>query len=131
MKSVFIAGSRKFFDDIEKSVLVLKNNNINVATAGKWDKTQKDTPKSEKSALLKAFKEIDRSDIVYIYAVKGHIGKTVAMEIAYAYARKKELIALHEIEDFSVQALIYKIMNLNELIEYCELECSEKQYLYR
>ncbi|NOQ37427.1 hypothetical protein GQ472_00935 [archaeon] len=120
MKSVFLAGSRKFFDDIEKSVLVLKNNNINVATAGKWDNTQEDSLESEKSALLRAFKEIDRSDIVYIYAVEGHIGKTVAMEIAYAYARKKELIALHEIEDFSAQALISKVIDISELVEYCK-----------
>jgi len=120
MKSVFIVGSRKFYDEIEKLVQQLKDNNIKVATAGEWNNKQKDTLESEKTALLNAFQKIDRLDICYIYSKDGYIGKTVAMEIAYAYSRKKELISSYQIEEFSAQALISKIMDSGELIRHCK-----------
>ena len=120
MKSVYIGGSRKFFNELEKLVQILNNVDIKVATAGKWDKNQKDTFESEKNALLRAFKEIDDADITYIFASKGYIGKTVAMEIAYAFARNKEIISSNEIEEFSARALISKIVSPEKLIEYCK-----------
>ena len=125
MKSVFIAGSRKFFEEIEKLVQQLKENRIKVATAGKWENSQKDTLESEKIALLNAFQKIDEFDICYIYSKEGYIGKTVAMEIAYAYAKKKELISSHKIEEFSAQALISKIMDSEELIKHCKRASSD------
>ena len=125
MKSVFITGSRKFYEEIEKLVQRLRNNQIKVATAGKWDNTQKDTLESEKTALLNAFQKIDEFDVVYIYSKNGYIGKTVAMEIAYAYAKNKELISSHKIDEFSAQALVSKIMNTEELIEFCKRASSD------
>ena len=125
MKSVFIAGSRKFYEEIEKLVQRLKHNKIKVATAGKWDNKQKDTLESEKTALLNAFQKIDEFDICYIYSQDGYVGKTVAMEIAYAYAKGKELISSHKIEEFSAQALISKIMNSEELIKHCKRASSD------
>jgi len=118
MKSVFIVGSRKFFDDVQKFAEELKNNGIKATTAGKWDKAKDDTLGTEKTALLKAFEKIDKSDVVYIVAHGGYVGKSGVMEIAYAYARNKELISSHKIEELSAQALITKIMTLKELIKY-------------
>jgi hypothetical protein len=120
MKSVFIAGSRKFYEEIESLVKQFQDNKIKVSTAGEWDSTQKDTLENEKRALLNAFQKINESEICYIYSKEGYIGKTVAMEIAYAYAKKKELISSCEIEELSAQALISKIMNSKELIKHCK-----------
>jgi hypothetical protein len=41
---------------------------------------------SEKEALLSAFNRIKELDIFYIYSKNGYVGKTGAMEIAFAYA---------------------------------------------
>jgi len=120
MKSVYIAGSRKFYDEIELLLKKLKDNGIKVSTAGKWNSNNIDTLKSEKKALLTAFNRIDSSDIVYIYAKDGYIGKTVALEIGYSYAKKKEIISLSKIEEFSAQALIDKVMDENGLVKYCK-----------
>ena len=119
MKSVFIVGSRKFYEEINELVQQLRDNQIKVATAGKWDKTQEDTFESEKRALFIAFQRIDEFDLIYIYSKNGYIGKTVAMETAYAYAKNKELISSHKIDEFSTQALISQIVNADELIEFC------------
>ncbi len=120
MKSVYIAGSRKFHDDIEKLVQYLRDYKINATNAVKWDRTQRDTMDSEKHALLDAFRKIDEFDICYIYARDGYIGRTVAMEISYAYSRKKELISSHKIEELSAQALITRVMSPEELIRHCK-----------
>jgi len=120
MKSVFVAGSRKFYEEIERLIEKLKENKIRVEKAGKSENTEEDTLESEKIALLNAFKKIDDFDILYVYSDNGYIGKTVAMEIAYAYARNKEIISSQELEEFSAQALISKIMNSDELIKYCK-----------
>ncbi len=119
MKSVFIAGSRKFYIEIENLVQKLENKNIKVAAAGKWNKGQEDTPESEKNALLNAFKKIDEFDIVYVFSKDGYVGKTVAMEIAYAYARNKIIISSHEIEEMSANVLIKNISSPDNLIEFC------------
>jgi len=117
MKSVFIAGSRKFSKDIERLVELCKENTIRGTTAGKI-LNQEDTSESEKSALLRAFQRIDNSDILYITANAGYTGKTVTLEVAYAFARNKEIISSETIEDLSTRALVSKVMKPEELIEH-------------
>ena len=120
MKSVYIAGSRKFYDEIEELVETLQAKGVKAETVGKWDKAEKDTLESEKAALLRAFERINDFDLVYVYSKEGYIGKTVAMEIAYAYARGKEIISLEEVKELSAQGLVNKIMDEEELVIYCK-----------
>ncbi len=120
MKSIFIASSRKFQTEVNALIKKLIQSQIKVFTAGKWNKSQKDTPQSEKKALITAFKTIDNSDILYIYAKKGYIGKTVAMEIAYAYSKNKTIISSEKIDELSAQALVHKIISHDELMKYCK-----------
>ena len=115
MKSVFIAGSRKFFEEIDQLVRLLKQNGIVVATAEK----QKDDQENERAALFRAFQRIDRADIVYVLAKGGYIGNTVAMEIAYAHAKNKEIISSEPIAEQSAIALISSIMKLEKFVEHC------------
>lgn len=117
MKSVFIAGSRRFSEDIKRLVELCKENEIKTTTAGKI-LNQEDTLESEKSALLRAFQRIDDSDILYIMANAGYTGKTVTLEVAYAFARNKEIISSEIIEDFSTRALVHKVMKPKILVEY-------------
>lgn len=119
MKSVFVAGSRKFFDEIEILVGNMRKKHIPVSTAGTWDKAKPDTFASEKKALLLAFRQINKGDILYVYARKGYIGKTVAMEIGYAFSQKKEIISSEEIGDFSARALVSRVVRPERLIAYC------------
>ncbi len=118
MKSVFVAGSRKFFDKIEEAVAFLKGKGIAVQTAGKWDDSNEDTPESERDALLRAFRGIDESDVLYVFSGDGYIGRTVAMEIAYAYSKGKEIISSSKIDDFSAQGLVSKVIGTEKLLEF-------------
>jgi len=114
---IFIAGSRKFHNEIQKLQRVLKKKGIYASTAGECDSKVKDTSASEKKALLKAFKEINTSKIIYIYAKEGYIGKTVSMEIAYAYAKNKKIISSEKISELSAKALIKKVQNTEDFIK--------------
>jgi hypothetical protein len=122
VKSIFIAGSRKFHKDIQNLIRILSVNGIKAAVAeGKnLTKEKNDTLGEEKEALLDAFSKIDNFDVCYVYSKEGYIGKTVAMEIAYAYSRKKDIFALSNIEELSAQALISKVMSPDKLINYCK-----------
>lgn len=79
-------------------------------TAEKLEAREKDTLESEKKALLEAFRMIDASDFVYVYAKGGYIGKTVAMEIAYAHARGKVVVSSEEIGELSARALVARVV---------------------
>ncbi|MEK6847451.1 MAG: hypothetical protein AABY16_04765 [Nanoarchaeota archaeon] len=114
---IFIAGSRKFHNEIQNMCKELNKKGIKASTAGEWNPKEKDTFQSEKKALLKAFNKIDNSNIVYIYAKDGYVGKTVAMEIAYAYAKNKRIISSEEIKEFSAKALISKAQSHDKLIK--------------
>ncbi|MBI4163923.1 MAG: hypothetical protein HY512_03605 [Candidatus Aenigmarchaeota archaeon] len=61
-----------------------------------------------------------QSNIIYVYCEDGYIGKTVAMEIAYAYCKKKEIISSHKIEELSARALVSQVMKLADFIKYCK-----------
>lgn len=106
---LFVAGSRKFFKEMDNFVKLCKENGIEAKTSGKLVE-EKDTLENQKDALLKAFRMIDASDLVYIFAKDGYIGKTVAMEIAYAFAKGKRLVASEVIDELSAMAMVSEII---------------------
>jgi hypothetical protein len=71
-----------------------------------------------KDIILDFYKLVDDCDLMYIYAPNGYIGKSVANEIGYAYAKKKQMISSEPIEDYGISPLVDKIMSPNELIKY-------------
>jgi hypothetical protein len=117
MKSVFVACSRKFFNGGEEVIRLCRDNGIRAANAGKLP-DHDDTFESEKSALIEAFRRIDSSEILYVVARNGYIGKTVAIEIAYAFAKGKEIVSSEELEELSARSLISGVMKPGELIEH-------------
>ena len=119
MKSVFLAGSRQFHPEITALRQRLQKSRIPATIANKDVDFQKDTLKSEKAALLGAFRKIDTCDILYVYARDGYIGRAVAMEIAYAHSRKKTVISSEEIGELSAQALVSRILSPAQLITHC------------
>ncbi len=121
MKSVFIAGSRKFYDEIEALMKRLNDSSITAQTSGKWSSDQEDNLENQNDALLIAFERIDKSDVTYVFCKDGYVGKTVAMEIAYAYSKGKEVISSNEIEELSAQALVSKVLSPEELEKYCKI----------
>lgn len=120
MKSVFVAGSRKYYKKIEDLVHDLNEKGIKTTTTGKCADRDKDTKESEDTALLNAFRRIDEFDICYIVSTGGYVGKTVSIEMRYAKKRNKELIASEEIPKNSTRVPVSTVMTIEELVEYCQ-----------
>jgi nucleoside 2-deoxyribosyltransferase len=62
-------------------------------------------------------KRIDNCDVVYIVSCGGYIGKTVAMEIGYAIAKKKKIMAMEKITEAGLNHFIATVLPPKKLIE--------------
>ena len=68
--------------------------------------------------ILGCLKKIDDADVVYIVNPGGYIGKSVSVDIGYAYAKNKPIYALHPADDPPVTDLIDNILSPEALIDF-------------
>ena len=115
IKTFFVAGSRKFFEEIEEFVKQCRERNLNAVTADK-EKGESDFG-SEKEALQRAFNIIDHSEAVYVFSKDGYVGKTVCIEIAYAYAKGKEVFSSELVGELSARSLVSDVVPPEKFIE--------------
>ena len=120
MPTVFLAGSRRFTAEIEQAQAAFRRAGVTALTAGK---TTEDTLASERAALLRAFTRIGGADAVYV-VTDGYAGKTVCMEIAYAWARGKPIYSSAELEELSARGLVERVMKAEELSLHIGLQHS-------
>jgi hypothetical protein len=68
--------------------------------------------------VLDFFNKIDQCSILYVLNPDGYIGLSVAMEIGYAYAKKKQIIAQNKEIDIGIKPLIAQYLNESEFISH-------------
>ncbi len=118
MKSVFVASSRKYYDDIK----LIKKELDKLGVKGNYpyfhllDEGMSDEKKIE--TTLKHFPEIDEIDVLYVYAKQGYVGNSVTVEVTYAYAKGKEIISSELVDELAVRAMISKVMPPKEFTKY-------------
>jgi len=123
MKKVFVASSRKFYDEVK----ILKSKLDGAGIEGFYpyfdysDEEVEADQELKKQLTLKHFPEIDQADILYIFAKDGYAGVSVTIEAAYAYAKSKEIISSEPIKEFALAAIVSKIIGPKELISYLKL----------
>jgi nucleoside 2-deoxyribosyltransferase len=52
------------------------------------------------------FPELDASDVVYALLLGGYTGTSVAMELAYAFAKGKRVVTSEPSSEFAVRAVV-------------------------
>lgn len=134
MKSVCICSSFKFYEkvlDLEKK---LKNEGIKYLIPlpsqkhRKQDKPhefvddfdqipEEDKLEEARRMALEHFERIDNTDVVYIISPNGYVGKSVCMEVGYAYAKGKSIYSSGKLDDFSVMSLVSQTLSEDELIQ--------------
>jgi nucleoside 2-deoxyribosyltransferase len=62
-------------------------------------------------AILSHLDRIDRADRIFVYDKDGYVGRSVAMDIGYAFARRKPLYALTPIPDPFLQPLVTAVVS--------------------
>jgi nucleoside 2-deoxyribosyltransferase len=68
--------------------------------------------------ILGCLKKIDDADIVYIVNPKGYVGKSVSVDIGYAYAKNKSIYAMHPVDDPPVMNLINGVLSPKALVDF-------------
>lgn len=86
----------------------LKGENIQLQISKKMDSR----------GILGCLKKIDGADVVYIVNPEGYIGKSVSVDIGYAYAKNKPIYVMHSINDPPVMRMIKSILSFEELIDF-------------
>jgi hypothetical protein len=105
MKRVYVCGSFRFMNEIIELENKLKRANIEHRIS-----------KMGQHGILGCLKNIDESDIVYVVNPEGYVGRSVCVDIGYAYARKKPIYVMHSIEDPPVMSLTQGVLSFEELI---------------
>jgi len=108
VKKLYICGSFKFVREMEGLERRLKGKNIQFQTSKKMDSR----------GILGCLKKVDDADVVYIVNPGGYIGKSVSVDIGYAYAKNKSIYALHPVDDPPVMDLIDNILSPEALIDF-------------
>jgi len=120
MKKIFIASSRKFYDQAK----TIKNRFDELGVVGFYPYFEFDGESVEKNEefkrklTLKHFPEIDQADVLYILAENGYAGISVAIEASYAYAKGKEIISSEPLQELALRAIVGQVKKPEEFICY-------------
>jgi nucleoside 2-deoxyribosyltransferase len=74
--------------------------------------------KMNSRGILGCLKKIDDADVVYIVNPEGYVGKSVSVDIGYAYAKKKSVYVMDQVNDPPVMDLINGVLSLSELVDF-------------
>lgn len=103
MKSVVFSGSVKNYDAMKPWADFLENNEVKVELpkigedAATWEQLTVSEQRRQKLAFIHDHnKRIDRSDVLFVFNIDGHVGNSVTLEIGYALAQGKKIYAAQE-----------------------------------
>jgi len=108
MKKLYVCGSFKFIREMEGLERKLKEETIQFQISKEMDSR----------GIMGCLNKIDDADVVYVVNPKGYIGKSVSIDIGYAYAKNKTIYAMHSIDDPPVMNMIKGILSFEELISF-------------
>ena len=112
MKKLYVCGSFRFTREMEELEGRLKEENVEYQISKKMDSR----------GIMGCLKKIDNVDVVYIVNPEGYIGKSVSVDIGYAYARNKPIYVMHLVDDPPVMDLINGILSPKALIDFLKAD---------
>jgi hypothetical protein len=111
---LYVCGNSRFLHEIEELERKSKEKNIKCEISNEMGSRR----------ILGCLKKIDGADIVYVVNPRGYVGKSVSVDLEYAYAKNKSILVMNHVDDppimnltngvLSIQALI-KLLNENSL----------------
>ena len=117
MKKLYLCGSFRFRREMEHLGHELGEKNIAYTMPASKDS----------HGILGCLRKIDDSDIVYIVNPDGYVGKSVSIDIGYAYAKNKRMYAMYPISDPPVADLISGVMTPDELVELLRTDLPDRK----
>ena len=108
---VFVATSKRFYGEAIKLVDRLKDAGVKVYHPYfhlNPDEVDAD-PGLKSKVTIRHFPEIVESEIFYALLPNGYIGCSVTIELTYAYAKGKKIVASEAPAEFAVRPMISEI----------------------
>ena len=102
--------------EIEELEHLLKEKNLKCETSKKTDSP----------GILGCLKKIDDADIVYVVNPQGYVGKSVSVDLGYAFARGKSIFVMNRIEDPPMMNLTSGVLSPKKLVELLKANSSQK-----
>lgn len=57
-------------------------------------------------------------DVVYVVDPDGYVGKSVSVDVGYAYAKNKPIYVLSQVSDPPIMNMINGILSFKELVDF-------------
>jgi hypothetical protein len=116
MKRLYVCGSFKFLREIEELECELKEKSIKYETSKEMNNR----------GILGCLEKVDDADIVYVVNPQGYVGKSVSVDLGYAYAKNKSIYVMNRVDDPPIMNLTNGVLSPKALIELLK-ESSSKQ----
>ena len=108
MKRVYVCGSFKFMNKIEELVALLQAEGAKFLVSKDLDVR----------GILGCLEKVDQADIVYVVDPDGYVGKSVSVDLGYAYAKNKPIYVMHSVSDPPIMNMINGVLSFKELIDF-------------
>ena len=115
---VFVATSKRFYDEAKHIVDQLVDCGVTVFHPYfDLDPAAIDSNPDRKSEVtLRHFKELDKSDVLFALLPEGYIGCSVTIEVTYAYAKEKKIIASEQPNEYAVRPMISRVQSADSFV---------------
>lgn len=116
--AVFVATSKRFYAEAEQVVSRLRDAGIRTHHPYfHLDPAEVESdPDLKRQVTLQHFPEIDDSDVLYALTPGGYAGCSVTIELTYAFARGKRIIASEPPEEFALRAMVSEVCPASDLL---------------
>jgi nucleoside 2-deoxyribosyltransferase len=108
MKILYVCGSFKFIRKMNELEGKLKEESIEFRMPKKMDSRD----------ILGCLEKIDEADVVYVVNPDGYVGRSVCVDIGYAYAKGKPVYCMYPIDDPPVMKMVKGVLSSEELINF-------------
>ena len=106
MKRVYVCGSFRFVDKIEELEKRLKKEDIACVVSKSMDAR----------GIVGCLEKIDNADVVYVVNPEGYVGRSVCLDIGYAYAKSKPIFVMHSVDDPPLMQLIHGTLSFEGIV---------------
>lgn len=115
IKNVVCCGSNKYYDKIKALCDTLKDEERYIFILPQYcDKPKEEMTDDKYEELLwKHFNNLHEADLVVVFDYDGYIGHSTSIELGYARALNKYIIAIEEPDDESIRCMFDQIMHYN------------------
>ena len=108
MRVLYVCGSFRFRRKMSELEGRLKEENIEFRMSKKIGSR----------GILGCLKKIDEADVVYVVNLDGYVGRSVCVDIGYAYAKGKPIYIMCPIDDPPIMSMVKGVLSFEELINF-------------